>query len=146
LANCRDGSSGGSEVALTLSTTIGPIETLLSASYKFFTKDALQGEAEFFLPWIHCEERLKLSRCEDLMLVWTNFIFVSNICLGPRGEVVAVFAFRFSALPTGVTLNWNHMLGCVWRRGAKALLKKFINRFYLIFLNSKIFLCNGIKV
>ena len=100
----------------------------------------------FFLPWIHCEERLKLSRCEDLMLVWTNFIFVSNICLGPRGEVVAVFAFRFSALPIGVTLNWNHMLGCVWRRGAKALLKKFINRFYLIFLNSKIFLCNGIKV
>jgi len=74
LANCRDGSSGGSEVAVTLSTTIGPIETLLSASYKFFTKDTLQGEAEFFLPWIHCEERLKLSRCEDLMLVWTNFI------------------------------------------------------------------------
>ena len=48
MANCRDGSSGGSEVAVTLSTTIGPIETLLSASYKFFTKDALQGEAEFF--------------------------------------------------------------------------------------------------
>ena len=48
MATCTDGSSGGTEVALTLSTTIGPIETLLSASYKFFTKDALQGEAGFF--------------------------------------------------------------------------------------------------